>query len=59
MDLYPPLVKRFRVKVFNLRRIFNSIDLQALKANLNTLAALFIRVINKFKPLYGLFIPQR
>lgn len=44
---------------FNLRRIFNSIDLQALKAYLNTLAALFIRVISKFKPQYAILYSPR
>lgn len=39
---------------FNLRRIFNSIDLKVLKDYLSTLAALFVRMISKFKPLYDL-----
>jgi len=36
---------------FNLRRIFNTIGLNVLKGYLSTLAALFIRLISKFKPL--------
>jgi transposase len=39
---------------FNLRRIFNSIDLKVLKDYLSTLAALFVQIISKFKPLYDL-----
>ena len=39
---------------FNLRRIFNTIDLNVLKAYLSTLAILFIMGIIKFKPLYNL-----
>jgi transposase len=36
---------------FNLRRIFNTIDLNVIKGYLSTLATLFIRLISKFKPL--------
>ena len=39
---------------FNLRRIFNCIDLNVLKAYLSTLATLIIMRIIKFKPLYDL-----
>ena len=39
---------------FKLRRIFNSIDLKILKDYLSTLAALFVQIISRFKPLYDL-----
>jgi hypothetical protein len=43
---------------YNLRRIFNTIELNVLKAYLSTLATLFIRRIFNLSPCTSFFIPQ-